>query len=469
VPTFLPETFPPVESFPHERAFFSWLFFAFVCVTVLFAFLRWPKTFGLRGVAPWALAFGVILVETLFHTGLRSGYTLNAYYAYVPERRNWYVSYLFPNQLGAVSTDYKFFYALDRYFQGVPPLPDMFVLRRPYWHYIGSQLTYFFNPFHVYLVLNTLVWFAAVAATYGLVMRVTARKRLATFAAALVCCGNGFHYFVAQPKPYVAGYACAIIAVYAFDVLLLPRADATAAQRGYRALLCAVVLGLIGCVYDAQPLIYGLIPFAIFRRMNLLRVAPVVWIALKIASRWAWLEAEMLHIAPNEQNAGLAKTTIKNVKQLYEEPHKGQIYYLLSHSMSVIAQNLSYAFMIAAVVLCFLGLVVSERVRDRWLVVTLAAPVVALNLVLCFGGVHWERWAIAEFPRISYIGYPAIYVGVALLLERVAGKGASVTRLVAAWALLLALGVWQSADAFGYVSPSVHFYFPDQNPWLDPI
>jgi hypothetical protein len=465
---FLPAHFP-AESFPHERLFFLGLLLVFAATAALVVARGLAASSslreGLRRARAWIGAYAAVLLVSFLHTGLRGGYTLNAFFAVAANKRNWYILYLFPaTRQGAVSADFPYFWDIDRYFQGVPAVPRTLVLRRPFLHYVASHVSAFVNPWYVYLVLNTLLWLAAAACVYALVRRVTGRQPLAVFAAALVCVGNGFHYFVSQPKSYLAGYALVAVMLYTFDVLL-------ASDRPWpwmRALLCGLALGLMACTYDAQPILLGLLVYAVFRRLNLLRALAVLAIAFVIPALWVRLQFNVLGLPLDRANSYIAEDTMHNVAALVTDPKRGLIYSLVVHAFTVFAQNMAYDFMVAALVAAVLGFVLADAARDRWLGLILFVPAMVLDLVLVLGQVKWAIWYVAELPRLSYIAYPAVYLGVALVLERVLGGGAR-WRVAAAWALVAALGFWQSADIFGFLSPSIHFYFPEQSPWLDAI
>jgi hypothetical protein len=472
--SFLPTTFP-VESFPGERLFFPALMIAFALIAIV-AMTRWmarpaptPRA-ALRVAGPWIAAYAAILLQSWLHTGLRSGYTIAAFFETGTEQ-DWHSTYLFPDRQGAVNADFPYFWSLDRYFQGVPELPRTMIFHRPFAHYLGSQLSYFINPFLVYLVLNTLLWLAAAGCFHAFVLRVSGRARLATWAAAFVCIGNGFSYFVAQPKFYVAGYAATAMSLYAFDVLQSDAAHGgdSMFERWLRVLLCGVALGLLAATYDAQPMLCGLVALAVYRRFNLLRALVSVGIGFAVPWAYAKLQFGVLGLEVDLGNQGIAEEVVRNVRELVAQPQRGQIYYLVSHWVPTLAQNLTFAFMFVALALATLGVFVAQRSRERWLIVTLLVPTLLLDLVLCLGHVTWYRWAFAELARLSYIAYPAIYLGAALALDRLAGRGNSGFRTTAAWSALVLVGVWQSCDAFGFVSPVVHFYFPDQTPWLNPI
>jgi hypothetical protein len=474
--SFLPSTFP-VESFPGERAFFPVLWLAFAALAII-AKRYWTKQSAttLRGAAravwPWLGAYTAILVQSWLHTGLRSGYTANTVFSSEPAVKNWHLSYLFSRARGAVNADFDYFWSIDQFFHGVPQLPRTLIFRRPFAHYFAAQFSYFTNPYRVYLVINTVLWLAAAACCYAFVLRVSQRAKLATWSAALVCIGNGFSYFVAQPKSYLAGYASAIIALYAFDVLQSDPGSgrATASGRWLRAVLCGVVLGLLATTYDSEPMLCGLLVLAVYRRFNLLRSLASIVLAFAVPWAYSRLVFEVLGVPMIDPgNQAVADQTRANLQALFVYPQIGRVYYLFVHCFTVIAQNLTYAFMLFGIVLALIGMLMAKYAAERFLIATLLVPALILDVTLSLGQVPWVRWQLAEFPRLTYIAYPAIYVASAVALDRLAGRGDSKPRLVAAWSVLVLLGLWQNCDAFGFLSPVVHFYYPDQAAWLDRI
>lgn len=471
---FLPKTFP-VESFPHERLFFLTLAVSFAAVAIVVRMYalddRLDPRAALRRVWPWIAAHTTILFVSFLHTGIRSGYTITNYYSDLPEKRNWFIHCLFPNtRQGLVSADFYWFWEIDRYFQGVTQEPRTVLIRRPLVHYFASQFSAFINPYYVYLLINLLLWLAAAACVYTLTTHVTKRRRVALFAAALVCVANGFHYFVAQPMSYVASYAIIAFGFCAFEIVIGPTTHAREGEPSWpwaRALLAGAVVGLLGCTYDAQPLLVGLFGFAIFRRFAIERVLLSLGIGAIIPPLFTFLQFKVLHLRAEDTSSGLVDATIKNSIGALEEHRASALYYLLVRVFTVLGQNLAFGFMICSLVLAAVGLVVAPRTRDRWLVVVLAIPALALTVIFVLSQVVWSApHALADFVRLTYIAYPAVYVSAGLGLERIYGTG-SWWRASVVWGLLVAVALWQSIDAFGFVSPIVHFYFPDKYPWLD--
>ncbi len=137
------------------------------------------------------LALGLIVFQSWLHLSLRAPYTYLMHYAepkatqkawityapnghpaihidQVPKPHGWWHIYLFPNYRGAVTYDYPLFRACEEIFQGVPPDQSTPIARRILTFYISSQFVCFFNPYYVFMFLNTACWLLATLAGFAL-------------------------------------------------------------------------------------------------------------------------------------------------------------------------------------------------------------------------------------------------------------------------------------------------------------
>lgn len=468
-------------GFPHDRLFFSILFVAFALVAVLLGYRgRQGHTPSLRQAARNALpalsAYFFICLQTWMHTSMRSGYTLNAYFFAAPDKRNWYVTYLFPagGGRGAVSSDLPWWWGLDYYFQGVPQLPPTMLLRRTFIHYLGSQLGYLVHPYLVYLALNTLLWFAAVAAFYRFVLRVSKRSDLATYAAALLCIGNGFIYFVGQPFAYLGGYCCAVFIPWAYVEFLAPQ-DSRSRRR---TVVVGLGFALCALTYDVVPIFLATVGLAFVLRAGRLRVFVPIVLATMLYGAFLYLQYGIFELEDDPANSKALVTAKDGIIELLRHPQKGKLYELTIQFTPKLVRALSYAFELLVPGLAILGLWRARQPKLTRITLLLLAPAVLGGVFFHYGQAsfsfknsQWGDIPMLDLARLSYIAYPAVYLAAALWLVRV--QQWSTTTLLGSyahactWCCVILVALWQNADAFGFISPAFHFYHPVQGPWLD--
>ena len=480
VPTFFPRAWFD-EGFPHDKAFFLVLVVTFAALAIALVYRGLTIRAGslahaARATAPSILAYAAICLQTWAHTSMRSGYSLNAYLFAAPEHQNWYVLFLYPEGggRGAVSADLPYWWGLDYYFQGVPWLPPTMLLRRAFVPYLGSNLGYLVHPYLAYLALNTLLWFGAVAAFHRFTLTMTGRRDLARYAAALVCVGNGFVYFVGQPFAYLGGFCCAALVPWVY-VQFLSKNDALSRLR-----VVPVAMGFALCAltYDIFPVLLAMVGLSLLCRAGTLRSLAAMALALGFYCAFLHLQFTVLGLTEDPSNE-LAITTAKNgLLELVQHPLPGKIYQLSVTFLPKLLQSLGYAFQLVAVALAVAGVWSARRRKTTRIFVLLLSPALLAGAFFHYGQAtfdfsnsQWGEIPMIELARISYVAFPAIYFGAALGLARLrqwfatswfaAGAGAAI------WIFIVALGLWQNADAFGFVTPAFHFYHPVHGPWLD--
>lgn len=463
------------EAFPNDKLFMLGLLLAFTIIA--FWLGRDNKVFSLtnpqirvtlKRISPFVGIFFLILLQTWLHSGLRSPYTYTSHYEKPPEENYWYNTYLLENQKGAVNADVSYFISLDRYFNGYPEPVQTLIMRRSFIHYVSSHLSYFWNPYYVYLIINSLIWFIAVVCTYHYIKRVLNNLQIARYAAALVMCGSGFIYFVAQPMSYFAAYAVIIVSLFLFEEIMVERRS-----RWSSLVLFGVLFGLCSCIYDLFPLYPMLLLYSFFRQVKFWHTLLSIVISMVLYGGFMFLQFVILGLVEVSANLIYGTKSVENIIRLILNFEFGRLYNLTAEFIKIYAQNLSYSFLIVGLLLALIGLFVAENQQQKLLLVLLFLPSFLLNAVLQYGGVVWVGTPFVEIARLSYIAYPAIYLAAALALYRISTtlqntRFARVTPYLP-WLAISLIFVWNNMDVFGFPSPYYHFYWPLQHPWLSKI
>jgi hypothetical protein len=428
-------------GFPYEPLFFLTLALAFGLAVWLIAGGARTRSVP-RRLWPLLAAFAAIVVQMWMHTSLRSPYTYTQYF----EEATWNHKCLLPGGQAAVNGDIRFFTTLNDLFNGLPGRVDTMLLRRSFVHYLSSPFTYFWNAFHVYLVLNALLWLAAVVCGYGWARKVVHPddRRAPLLVAALVCIGNGFIYFAAQPMHYLAGYAAVMIALYLYEALVVER-------RLW--LLYGVAFGLCAATYDLFPLFPALLVYGAFRKARLRDTALGLAVALVVYFGFPALAFQVLRLPNNAYNTDHGTSALAHILTTLRHPDAGDLYYDVVGFFRVYGQNLLLAFFVVEALVAAVALLVLPR-RQQLLVAILLLPSFLLNAYLYFGKVPWAGTLIIELPRFTYSAYPAVYLAAALGLARLPWRWA--------WAAVGVLFLWHNVDVLGLPDMHFHFYFPQK-------
>jgi hypothetical protein len=439
---------------PAERPLLLGLLLLFTVAMVLTADGPDAKT-RLRHRAPIIAALAVIVVQVLLHTSLRSPYTYETLLE-VPGKQ--YHVFLLPASKGAVNADVGLFTALDEHFNGIPRPMATMLIRRTFVHYLASHASYFFNPFYVYLVLNALVWLAAVAAGYDYARIVSGSADVAWLFAGLVLTGNGFIHFVAQPMSYLAGYAVVLFALCFYERLMVGGGD------GAAVLLYGIVLGLGAATYDLFPLYPMLLLYAVFRGASLGRTAAAIALALLVPAGFVFLQHSVLKLPVDASNSRYLGDAAHGIVALLTAGTPALLYERTARLLIVYVQDLVYAFAVVGFVAALAGMALAADRRARVWFVLLLLPSLISTAFLYYGGVRWGRVPFAALPRLAYSAYPAVALGAALAFD---GARRALARTPLApvapllpWAAVLAFFAYHNSDVFGFTAPAYHFYWP---------
>jgi hypothetical protein len=421
---------PLAEGAPGERLLLVGLVVVFAVIA--FAVAR-------RRAAPLVGLLALITLQTALHTSLRSPYTYTAHF----ERHDkWYHLFQVPPDRGALNADAIFFTTLDDHFNGVPRPVRTLLIRRSFVHWLASPFSYFWNPYYVYLVVNDLLWLLAAVCTWFWARRIGASSTAAQVAAALVACGNGFVYFVAQPMSYLASYAIVAVAIASYELLVV---------EGGGWLLWGGVFGLCAATYDLFPMMPAFVLYAWARGAPIRKTVAALVVSLAVPLGFVAVEHRVLGLVLDDSNARKGTAALGGIVRLLRHGTPIRWMQELAGYAVVLATDLLHAFFIAGFLVGAAGFVVADRVHKRLLAIWVL-PSVLLVAYLYFGGERWGHLLLAQLPRLSYICYPSVYLAAALLLARL--------RPSLRWAAVAALFVLVNLDVFGVPDLHYHFYWP---------
>ena len=451
----LPQALQNLRGMPHEVPFFAALaaigtIVAIICLVAV----RCADSAGnwrhRRRVALFLGVFLLILAQTWLHLSMRSPNTYRGRMA--PNVNGWFLDYLFPDGQGAVCSDYYAWRGLEDHFMGTRTDTETMFLRRSFPFYVSSQFSYFFNPLHVFLVLNTLLWFSAAYCAFRFALSLW-NERVAVYFTLFVASACGFIVVVAQPKAYLAGYASIMILVHLFNILVVDRP-----RPGWRdCILFGVLLGFGAMTYDVLSL-YVFLPLYIWVRRGHVRYAGLslisIGISFAIALGFLALQKYVLRIEFNPVNAQHIKWSAENIIRLIAHPDVPTLYIATLEFLKAGLGHLANAFLVLPAILALLGLFFRDRQHRMDVCFLLALPAVGSFAFLSFGDTTYAGHKLASLPRFIYFAYPTVYLLAAMFLDHVHDRlGRHAPRLAAglvAALLLAAVIVLNNLDAFGF-------------------
>jgi hypothetical protein len=375
---------------------------------------------------------------------------------YLPLEGNyWHVAFLLGPSTGAVNGDVVVFQDLEQHFWGTPRATSTMLLRRPFHAYVASQLSYFWNVFHVHVLLNLLLWAAALFCLHDF-----ARRELGDAAAAavawLAASGTGFVMYVAQPTSYLAAYAAVAILAWAAQ-----RAASAGTALDWATL--GVVTGLALLVYDAFAWFLFVAGYALLKRASLRGLAAALVVATALYAGFLALQTRVLGLPQDATNTEALSAAMANAVRLVTELRATEAARLTVEFARFYTLGLALAFFVLPALLAIAGFAVAGH-RARVLGLLLLAPSAASVAFLTYGQAVWSGEKLAAMPRFSYAAFPAVYLMAAIALHSLVGRlraggrpalGAALMTVVIASMVLLA-----SLDVIaGLPQPYYWFYW----------
>jgi hypothetical protein len=458
-PEWFPAALARLPAIPYEGLVFTGLLLAGLLVALL-AWRRLDDPARRRALVLVLGAYGLILLQAWLHLSLRSPYVYLTYFEQPADQNYWYLVYLFPGGRGAVNADNFVFRALEEHFQGAPYDVNTMLIRRSFPFYLSAQLTYWINPFYVFLVLNVALWLVAVLCLY-LFARDLWGERVALFAAVLLASGSGFIVYVAQPMVYVAGIALIVVLCYLFHRLIV---------RGQRRpadyLLFGLLLGLGTLTYDIFQVYLFLALYALIQRVPLRGLALAFAVAVALYLGFLYLQTDILQLRLEQKNSQETRIPGQNILAALRDHNPNEWYFLSASFADRYLGHLSRAFFVLPLLLAMVGFVLAQPWRLRLILLAMLLPSVAAAAYLHFG-----QFYLAAMPRFVYMAYPAVYILAAITLDRLASldgqpRWAWVGRY-GPWLLVALVVMLNNADVFGLPATYYHFYHQQGGYYLD--
>jgi hypothetical protein len=418
---------PSLEFFPGGtlRTFpYDWLF-----MPLLFAFgaaivwgIWWLRERGAltrSRTIPLLLtaAFAVICVQTYLHTSMRSPYTYLAYFQAPKADQHWYHIYHFKDASGASEGDQFVF----------SPLEDL-----------AAQASFFVNTFYVWIGLNCLFWLAAVAAAGRWVGTVT-NPRIGVIAAALVTVGPGFVSFAGTTGMYLQGFAVVMIALWAFEELIVRGARRTADFA-----LFAGVMALSMLVYDLLPVLVSLLVYGLAPRVRAGPLIASLAAALVLSRLFPVLVTGVLDIRIDPTNSRQLSRGVDAVKDLLLHPSLSAYYVWIVDLVPGFGRRLLQAFFVLPIVLAVVALPRMKDAALRWLAGSLLVTGFAVVAVFVIG-----EQVVGEAPRLVYL-----MAAIALDAFRLPGR----LRAASPWIGIGVMAILVNVDIFGFPTLYVEYF-----------
>ena len=360
-----------------------------------------------RGASSAAVGLGLLVLlagQAWAHLSGNSPYSYVTHHYLPLEANYWHVASLLGDRQGVVNADVVVFHDLEEHFWGTPRATNTMLVRRPFFSYLAAQLTYFFNAFHVFVLLNLAAWAAAVACVYEFA-RCEIDERTARNAAVLTACGPGFLMYVGQPTCYLAGHAATAFVVWA----TVRTMGAGRQPRLGDWVTLAAILGLSLLVYDAFGWFFFLAGYALLRRVALRPVLATLAAASGLYTGFLVLQTRVLGLAMDPTNTRPLSKASAALLDLVAGARFLEVYRLTLELARVYLGGLAGAFFILPAVLALAGLAV-RRDRRQILLLLLFAPSLAGVAFLCYGQATWAGERLASMPRFTYTAFPAIYL-----------------------------------------------------------
>jgi hypothetical protein len=442
------EFFPSgtLRAFPYDWAFMPLLFaFGVACIWGLWRLReRHP---GASRTVPLLLtaAFAAICVQGYLHTSMRSPYTYVPHFRDSPEPY-WYHVYLFKDATGATNADQFVFTALEDYFVGAPHDGNNMLIRRPLSFYMASQVSFFINTFYVWLGLNCLFWLATVAAA-GRWVGTVANPRAGVLAGALVTFSPAFVSFVGVPGMYLQAFAAVMIALWAFEELIV-----RGARRPADFALFSGVMTLSMLVYDLLPTLASLLVYGLARRVRAGPLIASLGAALVLSRGFTLVVTDVLGIEIDDTNARQLSESIDAVQDLLAHPSLPAYYSWFVELIPGFGERLLQAFFVVPVLLALAALPLLKDTALRWLGVALAVTNFAVVAVFVIG-----EQVVGAAPRLVYPMFPIVFLLAALALDRYRLPGR--LRDASPWIALALLAFLVNFDILGYPTLYYEFHF----------
>ena len=448
-----PAAFNHLPAIPHEGEFFVFL----ILIGLSGAFILWRKERVPNNLIVYGLLLYIlILIQTWLHLSLRSPYT---YAGSLSGPNPWPVYYLFPDGKGAVNGDYPVHRSIEQLFMGTPG--HLLLIKRSFYYYLTAQLSYFFHPYYIALVFNVGLWFCAVICGYGFVRRLW-DEETGLIAAGLIACGTGFIYFVAQPMSYLAGYALFSILIYLFQTLVVEKSDSLG-----RSCLFGAILGLSSLVYEITiPIYIFILGYGILQGIKWRNLLSIVLLSVLIYFGYILLIVYGFNQSLDPAPFQPPTPHIRERMNLILSGDLNQVYLLLTQLVVLFWGGLGNAFFVIPVLISILGLFLVHG-QHKVLIVLLLFSMPLFWVVLFHSlDVTFQDWLpYSTIPRYSYIGYPAIYLLVALFLKSLSGYFINLKQHTipagkfAMYFILAGIFILNNIDVWGVQSPYFLFYF----------
>ncbi len=442
----------------------DWLFFGLLLAgTAVAVVLLRPR---LASAAPaserrgrtalFASLYLLLTLQTWMHVSNRSPYSYEPTFERPLVERYAYTVSLLPDNRAQVNADVLYFTRLEELFLGTRTDTPTMLVRRISPFYFSAHLSFFVGVYHAYLVINLLLWLAAVMSMHYFCEALTGSSLAAGCAAFLVGCGPGFIMYVAQPMSYFAGYA-----VIAILLALYHRILVSSALRTPAALYASgVIFGLALLTTDTFAWALFLFLFPLVLRIPPWRSIAPILLGIALYALFLFMIFRVFGLERDPTNDVSITNSMQNIRALLREPNSVKLITTTAGMIGAYSTQMMQAFFYVPVALAVAGLFLLPA----------AATVRATALLLLvppwvgFAFLYFGQNYLSTESRFNFAAYSGVILLAASFLSAVAGYFNSrnhpwLARLSVALPLVICV-VLSNLDAFGSMQHLYyHFYW----------
>ena len=330
---------------------------------------------------------------------------------------------------------------------------DTFLAYSAFVLYLSGNLSYFLGPYHSFLIVNLVVWLAALLAFHRLIAGLI-DPRTAHYATLLMAVGPGFIMFASQPMSYFVGYAAvALMLLGVYRGMTSPRPLSLAAIYS-----SAVVVSLALLTTDLFIWLPAIVLFPLLVGRSWRHALAACLLAAAAYALYLWLVFDLLRLPHDDLNDKQLFEAVSGTIATLKSPGSPALYLALTTCLGEYLRQLCQAFFLAPVLLAVGGMFWADesrllrRIALLWLLPSFAT----------FFVMHLGQSYLGSLPRFNFVAYPGIYLLAAAFLvwvERAAkAQGWPRAGVLGAYGLAGLCAVLANIDSLGLMS-HLYYYF----------
>ncbi len=207
-------------------------------------FFIWLKNSEISNKVLLAISFVSIYLTTWRNTSYASPISWSSSREFPIESHRVYLRSHWPDGSGAVSADQPAWAEITRLFQ-FGEIDNALFIRRPVPNYLVSQISYFTNSYHAWIVLNVSLWMLALISLGYTLKKLNFSQDAQTAGVLILATAPLFKTFVGQSSGYVASFAAVWILIGYVTFI-----QASAHSKGAKNFYISIAFALGFLTYD---------------------------------------------------------------------------------------------------------------------------------------------------------------------------------------------------------------------------